>query len=85
MGKLDERSKVRVFLCFAENSKSFIAGVEENSATKIIKTRSNRCNQDHDTVVAGGEVLFNAKNEPSQIKLPSSVQEALSDHHWEKQ
>ena len=39
-------------------------------------------NQDHYTVVAGGEVSFNAKKEPSQIKLPSSVQEALSDRQW---
>ena len=104
-GKFDERAKVGVFLGFAENSKTYIVGLEENGATKKIKTRSVRfnedefyfgtkegqpsvnnipSNQDHDTDVAGDEVSFNAKKEPSQIKLPCSVQEALKDPQWKE-
>ena len=41
-------------------------------------------NQDHDTVVVGDEVSFNAHKEPSQTKLPSSVQEALKDPQWKE-
>ena len=104
-GKFDERAKVGVFLRFAENSKTYIVGLEETGATKKIKTRSVRFNEDefyfrtkegqssvnnipsnrvHDTVVAGGEVSFNAKKEPSRIRLPSSVQEALRDPQWKE-
>ena len=43
-------------------------------------------NRYHDTVVevVGGEVSFNEKKEPSQIKLPSSVQEPLVDPQWKE-
>ena len=104
-GKFVERTKVGGFLGFGENSKTYIVGIEENGATKIIKTRSARfkedelyfrtkkgqpsvsnipSNQDHDSVVASDEVSFNARKEPSQIKLPSSVQEASSDPQWKE-
>ena len=41
-------------------------------------------NQNHDTVLVGDEVSFNARREPSQAvtKLSSSVQEALKDPQW---
>ena len=36
-GKFDERAKMGVFLGFAENSKTYIVGIEENGVFKIIK------------------------------------------------
>ena len=39
-------------------------------------------NQDHDTVVAGGEVSFNARR--NQVRISYQVQEALSDPQWKE-
>ena len=40
------KSKMGVSQAFAKNSKTYIVGLEENSATKTIKTRSVRFNDD---------------------------------------
>ena len=44
--KVDERANVGVFLGFAEKSKTYIVGIEENGASKKIKTRSVKFNED---------------------------------------
>ena len=64
-GKFDERAKVGVFLDFAENSKTYIIGLEKNGAAKKIKTRSVRFNED--------EFYFGIKEgQPSVNHIPSN-------------
>ena len=64
-GKFDERAKMGVFLDFAENSKTYIVGMEENGATKKIKTRSAR--------FLDGEFYFGTKkSEPNVNNIPSN-------------